>query len=59
MYLRNGGGTGSPGKPGRDVRLLLLYHVVNYNMTVVILVGNEIDFAITAGLIRLHMPGGK
>ena len=51
MYMRDGDGTGSPGKPARDVRLLLLYYVVKGNMTVVILVGNEIDFAITAGLI--------
>ena len=30
-----------------------------YNMTEMILVGNEINFAIEAGLIRLHMPSGK
>ena len=28
-------------------------------MTAMILVGNEINFAIAAGLIRLQMPGGK
>ena len=33
--------------------------ITNYNMTAVILAGNEINFAIAAGLIRLHMPGGK
>ena len=31
----------------------------NYNMTEMILVGNEINFAIEVGLIRLHMPSGK
>ena len=31
----------------------------NYNMTVWILAGNYISFTITAGLIRLHMPGVK
>ena len=33
--------------------------VSNYNKTLVILVGNEINFAIAAGWIRLYMPGGK
>ena len=33
-------------------------YVLHYNMTVVILAGNEIDFAIAAGLIRLHIPSG-
>ena len=33
--------------------------VINDNMTVWILAGNYISFAITAGLIRLHMPGVK
>ena len=32
---------------------------IYYNMTVMVLVGNEINFAIAAGLIRLHMPRGK
>ena len=30
-----------------------------YNMTVWILAGKYINFAIAAGLIRLHMPGVK
>ena len=32
---------------------------IHYNMTAMVLAGNEINFAIAAGLIRLHMPGGK
>ena len=32
---------------------------LNYDMTAMVLVGNENNFAIAAGLIRLHMPGGK
>ena len=31
----------------------------HYNMTVWILAGNDINFTIAAGLVRLHMPGGK
>ena len=30
-----------------------------HNMIAMVLVGNEINFAIAAGLIKLHMPGGK
>ena len=33
--------------------------ITNYNMTAMILAGNEINFAIAAGLIRSHMPGGQ
>ena len=38
---------------------LIKGYVIDYNMTAMILAGNEINFAIAAGLIKLHMPDGK
>ena len=42
-----------------DVHIVDTHDTIYYNMTVMILAGNEINFVIAAGLIRLHMPGGK
>ena len=39
--------------------LLLTWINVDYNMTVWILSGNDINFCIAMGLIRLYMPGIK
>ena len=44
---------------GISIMKTRMFYDLYYNMTVVILTGNEIDFAIAVGLISLHMPGDK
>ena len=38
---------------------IMTKYVYDYNMTRMVLAGNEINFAKAAGLIRLHMPSVK